>query len=67
MHPTAADTPDGIAHWWLARPGQPALSLVKAALEQLVQRGLLQRKSLPDGNSLYLSARRPSATSAPSN
>jgi hypothetical protein len=67
MHPTAADTSAGITRWWLAHSAQPALNRVEAALDLLVQRGLLQRKELPDGNSLYLSARRSSAAAAPSN
>jgi hypothetical protein len=58
LHPTAADTPGGIARWWLARERQPALNLVEAALELLVQRGTLRRKALPDGNSIYTNARR---------
>lgn len=66
LHPTAADTPGGIARWWLARPAQPALNLVETALDSLVDRGLLQRKTLPDGKILYLSAQRPPATRAPS-
>lgn len=53
LHPTAADTADGIARWWLDRREQPALSRVEAALEMLVNRGLLARTSLPDGRAVY--------------
>lgn len=53
LHPTAADTADGIARWWLERPERHALSRVEAALESLVTRGLLARASLPDGRAVY--------------
>ena len=53
LHPTAADTPAGIARWWLDRREQPALNRVEAALEKLVERGVLVRRLLPDGNSIY--------------
>jgi hypothetical protein len=58
LHPTAADTPEGIARWWIADHGAFELKRVEAALELLVQRGRLLRQRLPDGNALYLSARR---------
>ena len=66
LHPTAADTLEGIARWWVVR-GQPELNSVEAALEWLVQRGLLQRRALPDGNSLYSRAPPHPAKPAPSN
>lgn len=53
LHPTAADTVDGIARWWLDRPEQPSLSRVEAALESLASRGLLARAFLPDGRTVY--------------
>jgi hypothetical protein len=53
LHPTAADTADGIARWWLDRAELPPLSSVEAALEALVSRGLLSRASLPDGQAVY--------------
>jgi hypothetical protein len=56
-HLEAADTLDGIARWWLARPVQPALDDVEAALDILVRRKLLSRRSLPDGNTLYARVR----------
>jgi hypothetical protein len=61
LHPTAADTPGGIARWWLARHEKPALNHVEAALELLVGRGLLVRNPLPDGNFIYAGAARPAA------
>jgi len=53
LHPTAADTADGIARWWLDRAEPPPLSSVEAALESLMSRGLLARSSLPDGQAVY--------------
>jgi hypothetical protein len=53
VNPAAADTVDGIARWWLARPVQPPLRDVEAALDALIRRGVLTRRSLPDGNSVY--------------
>jgi hypothetical protein len=53
LHPTAADTSEGIARWWLPHSGEPALNLVEAALEQLVQRGVLVRRSLPGGSFIF--------------
>lgn len=51
-HPDAADTVDGVRHWWL---GDPALSRddVEAALEALVTRGLLDARRLPGGIVIY--------------
>ncbi len=57
LHPTAADTPQGIARWWLADAGEFDLKRVEAALDLLVQRGRLQRQPLPDGNASYRRAR----------
>jgi len=65
LHPTAADTPDGIARWWLDRREQPALNHVEAALELLVERGVLVRRPLPDGHSIYACAARPGSRRPP--
>jgi hypothetical protein len=59
LHATAADTPEGIARWWLDRAEQPALTRVEAALELLVERGVLARRPLPDGKHIYARAPRP--------
>lgn len=56
-HPAAADTVDGIARWWLAGPVPPPPRDVEAALDLLVRRGVLSRRPLPDGNSVYVRAR----------
>jgi len=65
LHPTAADTPDGIARWWLDRREQPALTQVEAALELLVEQGVLARRLLPDGHSIYACATRPASRHTP--
>lgn len=64
LHPTAADTVDGIARWWLGAQGQPVLIHVEAALELLVARGVLDRSVLPDRRVIYSRAH-PSATGVP--
>jgi hypothetical protein len=53
LHPTAADTVDGIARWWLGGTGQPAPGHVETALELLVARGVLGRSVLPDRRVIY--------------
>jgi hypothetical protein len=63
-HPGAADTVEGIARWWLVRARAEALRPnLESALEQLIARGLLVRRKLPDGNVVY--ARKASAPAAP--
>ena len=43
-HPQAADTLEGIVHWWLLRQRyERAVSLVDDALELLVQQGVLSK------------------------
>jgi hypothetical protein len=55
-HPAAADTVAGIARWWLP-PVQPPLADVEAALDLLIHRGVLSRRALPDGHTLYARVR----------
>lgn len=53
-HPEAADTLDGIVHWWLPRQRyETARSSVEQALGHLVDRGLLRRLGLPGEGTLY--------------
>lgn len=43
-HPQAADTLEGIVHWWLLRQRyERAVTLVGDALELLVQQGILSK------------------------
>lgn len=38
--PDAADTAEGICHWWIDLPGPPVpVACVQAALERLAERG----------------------------
>ena len=59
LNPTAADTPEGIARWWLDRLEPPEMSRVEAALELLIGRGVLASRMLPDGKLIYACATRP--------
>lgn len=53
-HPHAADTLQGIALWWLpGNAGKEWLANVKRAIEQLVNRGEVVRKTLRDGTVIY--------------
>ena len=53
-HPDAADTPEGIALWWIQRRRYEAsVKLVKLALEELERRGSLDKTILTDGTFLY--------------
>jgi hypothetical protein len=67
LHPAAADTPEGIARWWLDWPEQPALNLVEATLELLISRGVLASRMLPDGKFIYACATRPAYRRPPTN
>ena len=53
-HPDAADTPEGIALWWVKRQRYEAsVKLVSLALEELERRGSLDKTILADGTFLY--------------
>ncbi|MGP1677334.1 MAG: hypothetical protein ACTS6J_09275 [Burkholderiales bacterium] len=53
-HPHAADTLEGIALWWLpGNAGSARLANVQRAIEQLVNRGEVVRKTLRDGTVIY--------------
>lgn len=51
-HPNAADRIDGVWRWWVGDPSIP-IADVEAALEALVNRGLLDTRRLPDGTVIY--------------
>jgi len=51
-HPNAADSVDGVRRWWLADPAIPIVD-VEAALDALVDRGMLDVRRLPDGTRVY--------------
>lgn len=56
-HPSAADSVEGVAAWWLPHcTVPPPLAQVEQALAVLVQQGRLRRVTLADGSTLYGSA-----------
>jgi hypothetical protein len=56
-HPRAADTPEGIRGWWVARQRyDESLDDVQNALDYLVELGRLSRVALPDGAVIYARA-----------
>lgn len=53
-HPEAADSAEGIARWWLADEGvEASQDEVEAALSDLVQRGRVTARRMPDGRLIY--------------
>ena len=53
-HPDAADSLRGIRQWWLpARLREVRLEELEQALAQLVDRGEVQRSTLPGAEELY--------------
>ena len=53
-HPDGADSAEGIAGWWLPTLGVvTTIEDTEAALELLVQRGLVRRQRSTDGREVY--------------
>ncbi len=53
-HPEAADSPEGIARCWLSGSVVDAsVSDVHAALERLIEQGIVSARRLPDGGQIY--------------
>ncbi len=49
-----ADTVEGITEWWLTRQRlQEEKQKVRRALDFLCQKGLIEKRTLPDGQTLY--------------
>lgn len=42
-HPKAADTPEGVAQWWMSKAQGFSPAVVEAALEKLVAEGVMVR------------------------
>ncbi|MDX1656196.1 MAG: hypothetical protein R3310_13375 [Candidatus Competibacteraceae bacterium] len=58
-HPEAADTVEGISHWWLGNPGAwQALETVQQALDLLIHEGVVQKTQTADGKAVYSGAKR---------
>ncbi len=59
-HPRAADTPEGIRSWWVARQRfGDSVDEVRKALDYLVARRRLASSVLPDGTVIFRAARAP--------
>ena len=53
-HPNAADSLEGIVHWWLVRQQvEFSTENVKKALDYLVSNGLISRSKTLEGKVLY--------------
>jgi hypothetical protein len=53
-HPRSAETPEGIARWWLSRQRlEEAIDAVRAALDELVSEGKLERHVITGGTPVY--------------
>jgi hypothetical protein len=62
-HPRAADTPEGIRSWWVARQRfGDSVDEVQKALDYLVARRRLASSVLPDGTVIFRAARAPNGT-----
>lgn len=56
-HPCAADNEDGIAQWWLPDMGVDVpLTVVRQALQGLLQRQVVTSTALPDGSVIFRAA-----------
>jgi hypothetical protein len=53
-HPSACDTVEGVARWWLAAEDAPAsYAAVAAALDRLAAVGVVERRILANGRTVY--------------
>jgi hypothetical protein len=53
-NPRSSDSLYGIRRWWLGAIGmEVSTQLAAAALEQLIDEGVMARRTLPDGRLLY--------------
>lgn len=54
VRPNAAETVEGVAHWWLSRQRrEDAIELARRALTHLEERGLVVRFSLAGGKQMF--------------
>jgi hypothetical protein len=59
-HPSAADTVDGILHWWLRHQRyETAKDAIQWALDDLVKEGIINYLDIGDDKRIYFSASRP--------
>jgi hypothetical protein len=53
-NPDAADSAEGVRHWWLSSENaKVGLDVVDAALDKLVSDGVVRVRKLADGTRLY--------------
>ena len=52
-HPLAADSANGVRHWWIGARVGLSVAEVESALNLLVERKLLRSLRLMDGTQLY--------------
>jgi hypothetical protein len=53
-HPDAADSAEGVRHWWLTHENaKVALTVVEAALGRLISQGVVRMRVLADGTRIY--------------
>jgi hypothetical protein len=55
-HPTAADTLEGAARWWLQR--EPSRAVIEQAMAMLVSQGIVDGYVLPEGTTVFRCGRR---------
>lgn len=59
-HPSAADTLDGILHWWLGHQRYvTAKEAIQKALDCLVKQGIVDYLDIGEDKRIYFSADRP--------
>lgn len=59
-HPSAADTVDGIVHWWLSRQRyETAKDVIWKALDDLVEQGVIDYITTGDNKKMFFSASSP--------
>jgi hypothetical protein len=57
-HPDASDTVEGIAKWWLSRQRfDDASELVRHALEMLIADGVVEKRTMANGVTLFRRAK----------
>jgi hypothetical protein len=57
-HPNASDSLEGVQRWWLGEGAVEAPGpTVQQALDQLVRKGTVVKKMLPDGTVVYAGGR----------
>jgi len=54
QRPHATDTIEGVQRWWVGATGREwAPRVLERAMELLIERGVVQKRRLPDGRMIY--------------